>query len=108
MAWPAPHRVIWNEAAERWLTGDRRGPGWVRAFHRVSAPLAARTPPRLQVGLFRRQSASFPLFSPQTVSDDLPSRLLDVAPLYAGESVARIHDIRKAADVVIELSPTGY
>src|SRR5207248_2280700 len=32
LGWPdAPHRVIWNEAAERWLRKDRRGPRWVRA-----------------------------------------------------------------------------
>ena len=29
-----------------------------------------------------------------------PEHLLDTAPLYAGESVARIHDIRPAADLV--------
>jgi hypothetical protein len=34
----------------------------------------------------------------------LPSRLLDATPLYAGETVARIHDVRPAADVVAELS----
>jgi NAD(P)H-dependent flavin oxidoreductase YrpB (nitropropane dioxygenase family) len=48
VGWPAPHRVIWNEATE--------------------------------------------------------PRLLDVTPLYAGESVARIHDVRPAADVVAELA----
>jgi hypothetical protein len=42
------------------------------------------------------------------VTADLPSRLLDSAPLYAGETVARIHDIRPASDVVIELSKAGY
>ena len=37
----APHRVIWNEAAERWLAGDPRGPRWVRALHLVSSPTLA-------------------------------------------------------------------
>jgi NAD(P)H-dependent flavin oxidoreductase YrpB (nitropropane dioxygenase family) len=107
LGWPAPHRVLWNEATERWLTGDGRGPGWVRAINRLTAPLAARTPERLQVQLLRRQSASIPLLSPQVVTTGLPSRLLDASPLYAGESVARIHDIRPAADIVVELSPAG-
>ena len=108
MAWPAPHRVIWNEAAERWLTGDRRGPAWVRALNRVTAPLASRAPESLHETLLRRQSVGIPLLSPQAVTTGLPSRLLDVTPLYAGVSVARIHEICKASDVVIELTPTGY
>jgi nitronate monooxygenase len=104
LAWPAPHRVIWNEATERWLVHDRRGPAWVRAVNRLSAPLAVRTPESVQRRLLRRQSVGLPLLSPQAVSDDLPSRLLDVTPLYAGESVARIHDIRPAGELTRELA----
>jgi nitronate monooxygenase len=104
LAWPAPHRVIWNEATERWLTGDERGPRWVRAINRATAPIAARTPDRWQAKLLRRQSVALPLLSPQSVTDDMPSRLLDVAPLYAGESVARIHDIRPAGELTRELA----
>jgi NAD(P)H-dependent flavin oxidoreductase YrpB (nitropropane dioxygenase family) len=108
LAWPAPHRVIWNEATERWLVRDRRGPRWVRVLNKATAPLAARTPERLQETLLRRQSVAVPLLSPQVVTRGLPSRLLDVTPLYAGESVARIHDVRPAGDVVVYMSPTGY
>ena len=104
LAWPAPHRVIWNEATERWLAHDRRGPAWVRAVNRLSAPLAVHTPESVQRRLLRRQSVGRPLLSPQAVSDDLPSRLLDVTPLYAGESVARIHDIRPARELTRELA----
>jgi hypothetical protein len=32
--------------------------------------------------------------------------LLDAGPLYAGESVARIDDVRPAAELVRELTPT--
>jgi NAD(P)H-dependent flavin oxidoreductase YrpB (nitropropane dioxygenase family) len=108
MAWPAPHRVIWNEATERWLAGDERGPAWVRALNRITGPVVARAPDRLQLPLLRRQSVAVPLLSPQAVTVGLPSRLLDVTPLYAGETVARIHDIRPAAEVTIELAPAGY
>jgi nitronate monooxygenase len=103
LAWPAPHRVIWNEATERWLADDRRGPAWVRRLNRVTAPLAARTPEPLRERLLRGQSVALPLLSPQAVTDDLPSRLLDVTPLYAGETVARIHDIRPAGELTREL-----
>jgi NAD(P)H-dependent flavin oxidoreductase YrpB (nitropropane dioxygenase family) len=108
LGWPARHRVLWNEATERWLKSDPRGPGWARALNRATAPLAARTPEALQLRLLRRQSATVPLLSPQPVTNRLPSRLLDVTPLYAGESVARIHDVRPAAEVVIDLVPDGY
>jgi nitronate monooxygenase len=107
LGWPAAHRVLWNEATERWLPGDQRGPRWVRALNKLTAPVAGRTPEDLQVRLVRGQRVSIPLLSPQPVTRGLPSRLLDVTPLYAGESVARIHDIRPAADVVVELSQAG-
>src|SRR5205085_2695290 len=42
--WPAPHRVVPNAATERWLRGDARGPGWVRALHRATAPALGRAP----------------------------------------------------------------
>ena len=108
VGWPAQHRVIWNEATERWLARDARGPRWVRLANRLTGPLAARTPERVQQALLGRQSVALPLLSPQPVTRGMPSRLLDVTPLYAGESVARIHDIKPAADVVIELSQAGY
>jgi NAD(P)H-dependent flavin oxidoreductase YrpB (nitropropane dioxygenase family) len=103
LGWPAPHRVLWNEAAEHWLRRDTRGPAWVRAINRVSGRLAARTPVALQERLLRRQSVALPLLSPLPVTREMPSRLLDVTPLYAGQSVARIHDIKPAGDVVREL-----
>src|SRR4051812_44471785 len=44
--WPAPHRVVRNAATERWLRdgdGDSdRGPAWVRALHRATAPALSR------------------------------------------------------------------
>ena len=105
LAWAnAPHRVLWNEATERWLTKDRRGPAWVRLLNRATAPVAARTPEAMRAKLLRRQSAGLPLFSPQAVTVGLPSQLLDVTPLYAGETGARIHDIRPAAELTIELA----
>ena len=105
LAWPdAPHRVLWNEVTERWLAKDRRGPAWVRRVNRLMAPLTSRTPDRLQGPLLRRQSAAFPLLSPQSALVGSPSRLLDVTPLYAGECVARIHDIRPAGELTRELA----
>ena len=42
--WPAPHRVVPNAATARWLGADSRGPGWLRAFHRMTAPAFSTDP----------------------------------------------------------------
>jgi len=103
--WPrAPHRVIWNEAAEHWLRRDRRGPAWVRALHLMSAPALARVPMSQQVRLARMQRADRPLLGPLAPTAGGPANLLDAGALYAGESVARIHDLRPAGELVAELS----
>jgi nitronate monooxygenase len=108
LGWPAaPHRVIWNEAAERWLRADRRGPRWVRIANRITGPVLSRAPESLQASGVARQRASAPFFSAQPPSNGTPRSLLDAGPLYAGESVSRIHDIRPAAELVRELSAVG-
>jgi len=50
------------------------------------------------------QRAAVPLFSPTAATDDGPAGLVEAGPLYAGESVARITDLRPAAAVVEELA----
>lgn len=108
LGWPAaPHRVVWNEAAERWLRNDRRGPRWVRLANRITGPALSRFPASVQTAALRRQQANIPFLSPQPASDTAPSNLLDSGPLYAGETVARIHDVRPAAELVRELSGAG-
>jgi nitronate monooxygenase len=100
LGWPAaPHRVLRNPAVDRWLTGhDPRGPRGIRALHRVTAPLARR-----MAGVDTSR-ARIPLLSPEPPTDDRPSHLLDAAPLYAGESAARIADVRPAAELVRALA----
>jgi NAD(P)H-dependent flavin oxidoreductase YrpB (nitropropane dioxygenase family) len=105
MGWPAPHRVVPNAATERWLGGDSRGPGWLRAVHRVTAPLASRVPMGWQGALAAGQSAGRPVFGPAAAVAGRQDNLVEAGPLYAGECVAGIDDIRPAADLVRELSP---
>ena len=102
VGWPdAPHRVIWNEACERWLAGDPRGPAWVRALQR---PLS-----QLPVGVLERmaalQRADVPVLGFLAPTNDRPREWLDSGPLYAGETVARLHDVRPAGDLVRALTP---
>jgi nitronate monooxygenase len=103
--WPAPHRVIANAATERWLDGDARGPALNRVLNRLSAPGARYMPASIQARLARSQRPANRLLSPQGPTDDGPANLLDAGPLYAGETVARICDVRPAAEIVRDLTP---
>jgi NAD(P)H-dependent flavin oxidoreductase YrpB (nitropropane dioxygenase family) len=106
LGWPdAPHRVIPNAATRRWLGGDPRGPGWIRAANRLTAPLASRLPPGVQWRAITTQRPSQPFLGPQPPTDDGPANLLDSGPLYAGINVACITDIRPAAELVKALTP---
>ena len=104
VGWPAPHRVVANEATDRWLGRDPRGPLWLRGFQRATAPLFSRVPAAVQLRLAATQSAGRPLFGPAAATADGPASLVDAGPLYAGQCIARIGDIRPAAELVGELA----
>jgi nitronate monooxygenase len=105
LGWPAPHRVVPNAATDRWLRADPRGPGWVRAIHKLTSFGASRVPIALQLRLAASQRPSRPLFGPAAATFDGPSNLVDAGPLYAGQCIDRIADLRPAADLVRELAP---
>lgn len=104
LGWPAPHRVIPNAATERWLRAGARGPALARAVHRVMAPVG----PRISLSLVGRMAGHqrlwLPLFGPAAPLRASPARLLDTAPLYAGETVARLGEVRPAGDLVRALA----
>ena len=51
------------------------------------------------------QRSSGPPLGPQTPTDDGPADLVESGPLYAGMNVARVLDIRPAAELVRALAP---
>jgi nitronate monooxygenase len=102
--WPAPHRVIPNAATARWLRGDRRGPRWLRSANRVMAPALSRVPPAVQSRMAASQNPRIPLFGPAAAAAGRGENLVEAGPLYAGESVARIDDIRPAGELARELA----
>ena len=104
MGWPAPHRVVPNAATERWTAGDPRGPGWVRALHRVTAPAVSRLPVPMQQRVAATQRPGRPIFGPTAATAGRSDNLLDAGPLYAGECISRIDDVRPAAELVRELA----
>jgi hypothetical protein len=62
-------------------------------------------PAALQRRLIAAQRPGSHLLTPQGATDDGPESLLDAGPLYAGESVKRIEDVRPAAEIVAALTP---
>ncbi len=105
--WPAQHRVVPNAATSRWLRGDPRGPGWLRLLQRATAPALSRAPVPMQLRLAATQRASRPVFGPAAATAGGPESLVDAGPLYAGECVERIGDVRPAAELVEELSASS-
>jgi|SRR5215203_1780789 len=121
--WPAPHRVVPNAATDRWLPSTRRrssfiglwptkderrllrAPLGLRGLNRALAPGARYMPQELQLRMIRAQRPGSRLLSPAGPTDDAPGTLVDAGALYAGETVARIQDVRPAAELVAALSP---
>jgi len=103
--WPAPHRVVANEATARWLGQDARGPAWLRMFHRATAPAFSRVPVPLQLRFATAQTPNRPIFGPAAATVGGPPSLIDAGPLYAGECIDRVTDIRPAEELVRELTP---
>ncbi len=103
--WPAPHRVVANAATERWLDADPRGPALNRALNRLTAPGARYMPASIQLRIAKAQRPPSRLLSPAGPTDDGPVNLVDAGPLYAGQTVSRIDEVRPAAEIVASLTP---
>ncbi len=106
IGWPAAHRVLPNAATARWLGGaDARGPLARRVLNRTSGIGARWIPLAAQVRLARAQRPASRLLTPTPPTDDGPAGLVEAGPLYAGQTVARIADVRPAAELVAALTP---
>jgi nitronate monooxygenase len=103
--WPAPHRVGRNAATERWLEGNPRGPLLNRIVNRLSVPAARFTPTAAQLRLARAQRPASRLLTPAGPTDDGFANLVDAGPLYMGQTVARIDEVKPAAEIVAALTP---
>jgi nitronate monooxygenase len=104
VAWHERHRVVPNAATERWCRRSRLGPRPVRAINRVAAPLMRRLPSSLNASALRMQRRSLPFYGPASILAGMDDRLVEVTPLYAGETARRIHSIVPAAQAVRELA----
>ncbi|HEY1355716.1 MAG TPA: nitronate monooxygenase [Solirubrobacterales bacterium] len=103
--WPAPHRVVANAATARWLGTDGRAPAINRAVNHLLAPGARYVPESALARMVRAQRPGSRILSPAGPTDDGPESLVEAGALYAGQTVARIDDVRPAAALVRELVP---
>jgi NAD(P)H-dependent flavin oxidoreductase YrpB (nitropropane dioxygenase family) len=104
LGWPLRHRVIANEATERWCRQDKLGPRPVRVAERVAAPLGRLVPLGALGALAALQRPSLPLYSPAVPLAGMPDRSVDSTALYAGETVGRLNDVIPAAEAVARLT----
>lgn len=107
LGWPARHRVVPNAATERWCAHDARGPWWARQVHQVSRLVGKLMPVDAGALTTPRQRLSLPLYGPTAPLIGHPESVLEVAPLYAGETAGSIHSVVPAAEAVrLLMSPS--
>lgn len=59
----------------------------------------------MQVRAAAAQAPNRPLLGPVAATHDGPANLIEAGPLYAGECIDRIGDIRPAGELVRALAP---
>ena len=102
VGWTLKHRVVPNAATARWCDGDGAIPAWLglvqRGLEGLIQPFAmlrdAAPPPG---------SLALPLYSPASLGRGEASERIETTPLYAGESVARMHSLAHAYDITRQL-----
>lgn len=97
--WPMRHRVLVTEVTRRHGEGPL-------AMNRRTGRLGGVLPLGLMALYPRIQIPGVPLYTAAPAMAGMPERAVAVSPLYAGESVARIGDVRPAAEVVAALAGT--
>ncbi len=103
--WPAaPHRVVPNAATEHWLGEGTRVPRALRVMHALSAAVARAPLSWQQRAMQVGRPPTSPFLAPAPPIATTPASLVDAGPLYAGETVERIGDIRPAGELVRALT----
>jgi len=105
LGWRDPHRVVPNAAVRRWCRADGSARAVPRAIVAATLPLARRVPMSAAGRLVARQRVGVPMFSPAAILRGDDERLVEVTPLYAGASAARIDAIVPAREAVSLLTP---
>lgn len=104
LGWPAPHRVMINDAVRRWCDLKGQPIMGVRALNWLSQFGARYVPPKVTYTLFTSQRVNRPIFTPiyaaVGMEHERPAAICD----YAGECVKEIETLESASAVVAELA----
>jgi NAD(P)H-dependent flavin oxidoreductase YrpB (nitropropane dioxygenase family) len=104
VGWPMSHRVVANAATNRWCATRVQGPPPVVGLAAASGVLGRVLSQRVALTIARRQRVGIPLYLPLAPLEAHDPALIDVMPLYAGETARRIDALRDAGAVVGELA----
>lgn len=102
LGWPDLHRVIPNKATEIWCKEDGSIPPWLQQLNTTFVFTRKIVPMKGDVVAF--QKPYLPLFSPAMIEPGHSEKLLDSTAIYAGEHIGRLHTIKPAAEIVVELA----
>jgi NAD(P)H-dependent flavin oxidoreductase YrpB (nitropropane dioxygenase family) len=105
VGWIDRHRVVPNAATQRWCSAKPDGPRAVLAANRVLAPVLQRLPAAAATATLKLQRTGVPFFGPGAALEGMPESVVDVTPLYAGESALGIDEVLPAARAVELLAP---
>jgi hypothetical protein len=106
LSWPAAsHRVVPNAATDAQVSASGAIPLVNRAINRATSVTAKHTPDWMLSGFLNRQHPTSKFLTPLPPTDELSANLIDAGPLYAGETVSRIHDLMPVAHIVDALTP---
>jgi len=104
LGWPLRHRVVPNAATDRWCGDDGLAHPLARLAGQLSAPLARVARMRSRPRTIPRMALRLPLLLPIAPRRGDEDGVVEVSPLYAGESVARIRHIVSAEQAVQDLA----
>ncbi|MCF6275019.1 MAG: nitronate monooxygenase [Robiginitomaculum sp.] len=106
VGWRDPHRVIPNDAVQKWCQPNGKEPYWLPVVHAVTGLLShLASSDDGGAKIIAKQSVNRPLYTPASLAPKMPAEMIEVVALYAGECVRDIHTLIPAADTVAELAP---
>ena len=104
LSWPARHRVIPNDATDRWCYPDGAIKALPAAINRYSARLS-RVPERGAAAILHVQRLGLPLFTPIAPTKAMPESWVGRTALYAGETARRLTRVTSARQALEDLAP---
>ena len=104
LGWPAPHRVLINDAVRRWCDNAGKPAAGIRAMNWLSQFGARYLPPATSRRLFMAQRVNRPIFTPISANAGIEHQDVQAICDYAGACVREIASIESASTVVSELA----